>query len=69
MIHVNKIENRITFKIEAGYYLELLTHETTKLHSTVAITNIISHTKRSKALRIVGIPIFFNINNTSAYVH
>ena len=30
MIHVNKIENRITFKIKAGYYLELLTPETKK---------------------------------------
>ena len=31
MIYVNKIENRITFKIKAGYYLELLTPETMKL--------------------------------------
>ena len=31
MIYVNKIENRITFKIKAGYYLELLTPETIKL--------------------------------------
>ena len=30
-IHVNKIENRITFKIKGGYYLELLTLETMKL--------------------------------------
>ena len=30
-IYVNKIENRITFKIETGYYLELLTPETMKL--------------------------------------
>ena len=30
-IYVNKIENRITFKIEIGYYLELLTPETMKL--------------------------------------
>ena len=30
-IYVNKIENRITFKIKSGYYLELLTPETTKL--------------------------------------
>ena len=28
---MNKIENRITFKIRAGYYLELLTPETMKL--------------------------------------
>ena len=31
MIYVNKIENRITFKIKAGYYPELLTSEIMKL--------------------------------------
>ena len=30
-IYVNKIENRITFKIKADYYLELSTRETLKL--------------------------------------
>ena len=30
-IYVNKIENRITFKIKTGYYLELLTPEIMKL--------------------------------------
>ena len=30
-IYVNEIENRITFKIKAGYYLELLTPETMQL--------------------------------------
>ena len=30
-IYVNKIENRITFKIKTGYYVELLTPETMKL--------------------------------------
>ena len=30
-IYVNTIENRITFKIKNGYYLELLTPETMKL--------------------------------------
>ena len=29
--YINKIENRITFQIKTGYYLELLTPETTKL--------------------------------------
>ena len=29
--YVNKIENRITFKITTGYYLEFWTLETTKL--------------------------------------
>ena len=31
MIYVNKTENRITFKIKTGYYLELWTPETMKL--------------------------------------
>ena len=31
IIYINKIENRITFKIKNGYYLELLTQETMKL--------------------------------------
>ena len=30
-IYTSKIENRITFKIKIGYYLELLTPETMKL--------------------------------------
>ena len=30
-MYVNRIENRITFKIKSGYYLELLTPETVKL--------------------------------------
>ena len=30
-IYINKIENRVTFKIKTGYYLELLTSEATKL--------------------------------------
>ena len=30
-IYVNKIENRITFKIKTGYYLEPLVPETMKL--------------------------------------
>ena len=30
-IYVNKIENRVTFKIKNGYNLELLTPETMKL--------------------------------------
>ena len=30
-VYVNKIENRIPFRIKTGYYLELLTPETMKL--------------------------------------
>ena len=28
---INKVENRITFKVKTGYYFELLTPETIKL--------------------------------------
>ena len=39
-IYINKIQNRITFKIKNGYYLELLTPESMKLlGSTVSKTN------------------------------
>ena len=31
IIYLNKVENRITFKIKTGYYLELLTPEPIKL--------------------------------------
>ena len=31
MIYINKIENRVTFKIKTGYYVERLTPETMKL--------------------------------------
>ena len=30
-MYINKRENRVTFQIETGYYLELLTPETMKL--------------------------------------
>ena len=30
-MYINRIENRITFKIKSGYYLELLTPGTMKL--------------------------------------
>ena len=36
-IYVNKIENRITFKIKTGYYLKFLTPETMKLLGTTKI--------------------------------
>ena len=34
-IYVNKIENRITFKIKNGYSLEILTSETMKLLGSI----------------------------------
>ena len=34
-IYVNKIENRVTFKIKNGYYLELLTPQTMQLLGSI----------------------------------
>ena len=39
-IYVNKIENRITFEIMSGYYLELLTSETMELLGSTKNTKI-----------------------------
>ena len=36
-IYVNKIENRHTFKIKTGYYLEFLTAETMKLFGSLKV--------------------------------
>ena len=36
-IYINKVENRITFKIKNGYSLEFLTKETMKLLGTTEI--------------------------------
>ena len=37
MIYVSKIENKITFKIKTGYYLELLTSEAMKLLGSLKV--------------------------------
>ena len=53
-IYVNKIENRITFKIKNGYYLELLTPETMKLlGSKVSKININKNGENVPHLEIV----------------
>ena len=39
-IYINKIENRITFKIKTGYYLELLTLAKMKLLESTNKYNI-----------------------------
>ena len=48
-IYVNKIENRITFKITTGYYLELLTHETMKLLGS-------TESKKTKDKNVENVP-------------
>ena len=48
---INKIENRITFKIKSGYNLELLTPETMKLLGSTE--NRITKDKNVKMYRIL----------------
>ena len=48
-IYLNKIENRITFKIKSGYYLELLTPETMKLRGSAG--NKINKDKNGEHVR------------------
>ena len=56
IIYINKIENRITFKIKSGYYLELLTLETMKLlGSTVSKINKDKNGKNVPNLEVVEI--------------
>ena len=64
-IHVNKIENRITFKIKGGYYLELLTLETMKLlgNTENKITKDAPHLKITEVVLV-----HFNIVNND-YQH
>ena len=40
MIYVNKIENRIAFKIKTGYYLELLMPEIMKLLEAIKVRQL-----------------------------
>ena len=58
-ICVNKIENRITFKIKNGYYLELLTPETMKLlGSTNSKITKDKHGENVPHLEIVEVVLF-----------
>ena len=51
IIYLNKIENRINFKIKTGYYLELLTPEMMKL---LGSTNHINHIKQHSQVIYLG---------------
>ena len=65
-IYVNRIKNRITFKIKSGYYLELLTPETMKLlgNAESKITKD-KNGKNVPRLEVVEIKIWFT-DQTSA---
>ena len=64
-IYVNKIENRVTFKIKNGYSLELLTPETMKLLRSTE--NKITRDKNDKNVRYLEITevvlVYCNIVN------
>ena len=66
-IYVNKIENRVTFKIKNGYYLELLTPETMKsLGSTESKITKDENGENVPHLEIVEfVLIHFNIVNNN----
>ena len=56
IIYINKIENRITFKIKSGYYLELLTPEIMKLlGSTVSKINKDKNSENVPNLEVVEV--------------
>ena len=64
-IYINKIENRITFQIIKGYYLELLTPETMKLlGSTKSKITINENGENVPNLEIIEeVLVHFNIVN------
>ena len=54
-MYFNKIENRITFKIETGYYLELLTPEKMKLLQSTKKNNYRKNRKNVPHLEITEV--------------
>ena len=65
-IYVNKIENRITFKIKTGYYVKLLTSETVKLLgiTKIKITQKMKMIKKTPYLEIHEVVLVHsNISN------
>ena len=64
-IYINKIENRITFKIKKGYYLELLTPKTIKLLGSTPskITKVENSENRSRLEITEVVLIHCNIVN------
>ena len=67
-IYVNKTENRITFKIKTGYYLEHLTPETMKLLGSTE--NKITKGKNFEITEVVIIFFIMIINKIhESYIH
>ena len=65
-IYINKIENRIMFKIKTGYYLELLTPETMKLLGSTKCK--ITKNENGENVSYLKIYTMFLINPLVSYV-
>ena len=62
---MNKIENRVTFKIKTGYYLQLLTPETMKLIGSTK--NKITNNKNGENVQHIEITevVLVHVNNVN----
>ena len=62
---MNKIENRVTFKIKTGYYLQLLTPETLKLLGSTK--NKITNNKNGENVQHIEITevVLVHVNNVN----
>ena len=58
-IHVNRIGNRMMFKVERGYYLKLVTPETIKLLGSTKIGENVPHLKITELVLVY----FHMVNN------
>ena len=64
-IYVNKIKNRIIFKIKTGYYLELLTTESMKLFGKTKARKLSKNAENMSYLEITEVELvhYYIVNN------
>ena len=62
MIYVNRILNRVTFRIKTGYKLELLANETMRLSGDGPVTDTTKNGENVPRLEIIrNVLVFFNL--------
>ena len=66
-VYLNKIENRITFEINTGYYLEILTSETVKFLQAVKIQQLIENENDENVPHLGSTEVVFNARKVSKY--
>ena len=69
MMYVNKIENRITFEIKIGYYLELLTHETMKILGSTKSTITKNENRENVSHLEITEVMWAHCNIANSYYH